>query len=113
MTESVRADALTADLLHARQQLVSAREEERRRLRRDLHDGLGPLLTGLGLNLDAARDNVGADDDKASTYLGQAKEASTQLIHDLRALVQGLRPPGARRARPGGSDPGARGTDRS
>ena len=52
---TVRAEALTADLLDARHRLVSAREEERRRLRRDLHDGLGPLLTGLGLNLDAAQ----------------------------------------------------------
>lgn len=93
VTESVRAEALTADLLHARRQLVAAREEERRRLRRDLHDGLGPLLTGLGLNLDAARDSVGTDDGKASTYLDQAKEASGQVIRDLRVLVHDLRPP--------------------
>ncbi|MFL6156116.1 MAG: sensor histidine kinase [Marmoricola sp.] len=93
VTESVRADALTSDLQKARQVLVTAREEERRRLRRDLHDGLGPLLTGLGLNLDAARDNLHRDGDKATTYLGQAKEASAQVIQDLRELVQGLRPP--------------------
>lgn len=93
VTESVRAEGLTADLLQVRQQLVTAREEERRRLRRDLHDGLGPLLTGLGLNLDAARGSVGVDDGKASTYLGQAKDASSQVISDLRALVHDLRPP--------------------
>ena len=56
---AVHAEALTADLLDSRQRLVSAREEERRRLRRDLHDGLGPLLTGIGLNLDAARARAG------------------------------------------------------
>lgn len=93
VTESVRADALTSDLLHARHQLVAAREEERRRLRRDLHDGLGPLLTGLGLNLDAARDSVGTDDGRAATYLEQAKVASGQVIQDLRVLVHDLRPP--------------------
>ncbi len=93
VTESVRADALTADLRHARQQLVTAREEERRRLRRDLHDGLGPLLTGLSLNLDAARTSLDVDGVRAATYLGQAKEASAQVINDLRELVHDLRPP--------------------
>jgi len=90
---SVRAEALTADLLDARQRLVSAREEERRRLRRDLHDGLGPLLTGLGLNLDAAQSNLTRDLGLAATYLGNAKEASAQVIGSLRELVYELRPP--------------------
>ena len=90
---SVQAEALTVDLLDARQRLVSAREEERRRLRRDLHDGLGPMLTGLGLNLDAARSNLTGNPDRAAAYLGNAKEASTQVIAGLRELVHGLRPP--------------------
>jgi len=90
---SVRAEALTAELLDARQRLVAAREEERRRLRRDLHDGLGPLLTGLGLNLDAAQATIEQDGERAATYLAQAKDASSRVISDLRGLVQGLRPP--------------------
>ena len=90
---AVRAEALTVDLLDARQRLVSAREEERRRLRRDLHDGLGPLLTGIGLNLDAARARLEQHDDRVGTYLDNAKEASTQVIGSLRELVYGLRPP--------------------
>ncbi len=90
---SVRAEALTADLLATRQRLVTAREEERRRLRRDLHDGLGPLLTGLGLNLDAAATQLGGSDEQAAMYLGNAKQASTQVITSLRELVDGLRPP--------------------
>ena len=90
---SVQAEALTADLLDARQRLVSTREEERRRLRRDLHDGLGPLLTGLGLNLDAAQSNLTRDPDRAARYLGNAKEASSQVIGSLRELVYALRPP--------------------
>jgi signal transduction histidine kinase len=90
---SIRAEALTADLLDARHRLVAAREEERRRLRRDLHDGLGPVLTGLGLNLDAARSQLDRDPDRVAAYLTNAKDASAQVIADLRDLVYGLRPP--------------------
>jgi signal transduction histidine kinase len=93
---AVRAEALTADLLDSRQRLVTAREEERRRLRRDLHDGLGPLLTGLGLNLDAARTRLAADPvatARADEFLARAKEASSQVITDLRGMVYDLRPP--------------------
>ena len=90
---AVSAQALTLDLQDARQHLVSAREEERRRLRRDLHDGLGPLLTGLGLNLDAAGASLSSDPVKAATYLSHAKDASSQVISSLREVVHGLRPP--------------------
>jgi signal transduction histidine kinase len=91
---AVHAEALTADLLDSRQRLVSAREEERRRLRRDLHDGLGPLLTGIGLNIDAARarrGHAGARGD-LDPLLGQAKDATTQAIADLRGIIYDLRP---------------------
>ena len=93
---AVHAEALTADLLESRQRLVNAREEERRRLRRDLHDGLGPVLTGLGLNIDAARtrlEQAEPDAADADEFLSHAKEASSQAIADLRSIVYGLRPP--------------------
>lgn len=89
VTGSVQALSLNQDLQTARQRLVSAREEERRRLRRDLHDGLGPMLTGLGLNLDAAR----ADPARSQEYLSHAKDTSTEAIRSLREVVHGLRPP--------------------
>jgi signal transduction histidine kinase len=94
---AVHAEALTADLLDSRQRLVSAREEERRRLRRDLHDGLGPLLTGIGLNLDAARARAGHAGGASARgdlgpLLGQAKDATAQAIAYLRGIVYGLRP---------------------
>ena len=99
---AVHAEALTADLVESRQRLVTAREEERRFLRRDLHDGLGPMLTALGLNLDAARARLapavadleaGARLTDVDLYLTRAKETSSQAIVDLRSMVQGLRPP--------------------
>jgi two-component system NarL family sensor kinase len=96
---AMHAEALTADLLDSRQRLVSAREEERRRLRRDLHDGLGPLLTSIGLNIDAARarsshaasDGADAKGD-LGLLLGRAKDATARAIADLRSTVYGLRP---------------------
>jgi signal transduction histidine kinase len=89
----VRAERLTHDLQDARLHLVTAREEERRRLRRDLHDGLGPLLTGLGLNLDAAAAHLGRDEARSAVCLSNAQEASGQVIATLREVVYGLRPP--------------------
>jgi signal transduction histidine kinase len=93
----VHAQALTADLLDSRQRLVSAREEERRRLRRDLHDGLGPLLTSVGLNIDAARaradrERPGGAGESLGLLLDRAKEGTAQAMGDLRGIVYGLRP---------------------
>jgi two-component system NarL family sensor kinase len=90
---AVHAEALTADLVASRQRLVEAREEERRRLRRDLHDGLGPLLTSVGLNLDAARAQLTAGTGDPLELVARAKEASSQAIADLRTVVYSLRPP--------------------
>ncbi len=77
----------------SRRTLIELHEEERRRLRRDLHDGLGPLLTGLRLNLDAVQAQLTADPEKALEYLSTARQASAEVISDLRGLVYGLRPP--------------------
>ncbi len=79
--------------LVSRRTLIEAQEEERRRLRRDLHDGLGPLLTGLRLNLDATQAQLTSDPEKALEHLATARRASAEVISDLRGLVYGLRPP--------------------
>ena len=90
---AVHAESLTADLVASRQRLVEAREEERRKLRRDLHDGLGPLLTSVGLNLDAVRTQLTAGSGDPLELVARAKEASSQAIADLRTVVYSLRPP--------------------
>ena len=90
---AVHAEALTADLTESRRRLVTAREEERRRMRRDLHDGLGPVLTAVGLNIDAARSRLATDATAADQHLCDAREATRQALDDIRRLVHGLRPP--------------------
>jgi signal transduction histidine kinase len=83
---------LAADLQRARERLVAAREEERRRLRRDLHDGLGPTLAGLTLQLDAARTFL-AGEPRGAALLLEMREQAQAALQDIRRLVDGLRPP--------------------
>jgi signal transduction histidine kinase len=83
---------LTADLQHSRDRLVSAREEERRRLRRDLHDGLGPQLASLVLKLETARNRM-ADDPQTAALLTDLSARTQEAVADIRRLVYGLRPP--------------------
>jgi signal transduction histidine kinase len=84
---------MTADLQHSRERLVTTREEERRRLRRDLHDGLGPTLASLAQLLDTARTLVAHDPDAAAALLGDLKGQVKTTITDIRRLVYALRPP--------------------
>ena len=72
--------------------LVTAREEERRRLRRDLHDGLGPTLAGLTLGLDTARARS-ASQPELQELLGKLKAETQRAVADVRRIVYGLRPP--------------------
>lgn len=90
---AVYAAQLTTRLQHSREQLVLTREEERRRLQRDLHDGLGPQLAGLSLKLDAARNLVQRDPDAADQLLSELKAQTQTAITDIRRLVYDLRPP--------------------
>jgi signal transduction histidine kinase len=89
----VQAAKLTADLKRSRQDLVMAREEERRRLRRDLHDGLGPQLASQTLMLDALEKRIQQDPAAAIRLLKDLKEHSQDAIKDIRQLVYDLRPP--------------------
>ncbi len=90
---AVHAVRLTTDLLRSRERLVTTREEERRRLRRDLHDGLGPMLGSLTLKLDVASDLLERDPAAARTLLLGLKVQAQGAIGDIRRLVYALRPP--------------------
>lgn len=90
---AVRAMRLTADLRRSRAQLVALREEERRRLRRDLHDGLGPTLAALALKLEAASNVVGHAPERAEALIVDAVAQVQGSVGEVRRLVHGLRPP--------------------
>ncbi|EFC83914.1 sensor histidine kinase [Parafrankia sp. EUN1f] len=84
---------LTEALMRSRERIVSAAEEERRRLRHDLHDGLGPVLTAAATKLDAARNIAGRDLPRATSLLADVRRDLTSALADLRRLVYALRPP--------------------
>ncbi len=90
---AVHAVCVTADLQRSRERLVTAREEERRRIRRDLHDGLGPALASLTLKADAARNLLSSDPAAADALLAELKTQTQSAIADIRRLVYELRPP--------------------
>lgn len=84
---------LTEDLRHSRERIVTTREEERRRLRNDLHDGLGPQLTGVALGLDLVAEGAQAGAPEAAAAAERLRAELEDAIADVRRLVQGLRPP--------------------
>jgi signal transduction histidine kinase len=90
---AVSAVRLTADLQRSRERLVATREEERRRLRRDLHDGLGAQLAGLTVQTGVLRGLIRRDPDAAEELAAELRAELRNAIGDIRRLVHGLRPP--------------------
>lgn len=90
---ALHAVGLSAQLRSSRGRIIAAREEERRRLRRDLHDGLGPTLTGLAFAADAAANVVDDDVAAARDLLASLRSDSRAAIAEIRRLVDDLRPP--------------------
>ena len=91
---AVHAVRLTADLQRSRERLVATREEERRRLRRDLHDGFGPTLASLALGLNAARKLMASNElQDADEVLARLEQETEDTVADVRRLIYGLRPP--------------------
>jgi signal transduction histidine kinase len=86
----VQAVRLNADLQRSRERLVSAREEERRRLRRDLHDGLAPTLASLSLGLDVSTRMLENEPREAEALMRELKSQAQGAVLDIRRLVYGL-----------------------
>jgi signal transduction histidine kinase len=90
---AAHAVQLTEDLRRSREQLLATREEERRRIRRDLHDGLGPELAGIAMGLGAASNNLRTDPETAQKQLTKLEAQVKEATRVVRDLVEGLRPP--------------------
>lgn len=87
---------LYAQLQQSRERIIRERENERRRLRRDLHDGLGPTLASQTLKLDAAidfLDDKTRDTNQARVILQALKTQTQNTVADIRRIVYELRPP--------------------
>lgn len=84
---------LTAELRRARERLVVAREEERRRLLRDLHDELGPRLASQTLMVHAVRTALGHDRGRADALLADLEAETRRSLEEVRRIARGLRPP--------------------
>ena len=105
---AVQANTLAAEVGRSRERIISSREEERRRLRRDLHDGLGPVLTGVVLNAETALRVLAQDRGsrgcppgsdtapaRAEALLAKLRDQTTAAIEEIRRLVDDLGPPAA------------------
>jgi signal transduction histidine kinase len=79
-------------LLASRRRMVVAREEERRRIRRDLHDGIGPMLAAMTLKVDLARDALQGDPAAADRALEGLKADTQAALAEIRRLTRELRP---------------------
>lgn len=93
LAELAHAVRLTTDLRRSRERIKATRDEERRRLGRELHDGLGPALTSVTMTIDEARRRLARDPESVAPLLVRVREEMTSTIVSVRELVYGLRPP--------------------
>lgn len=89
----VHAVSVGEELQRSRRELVTAREAERRRVRRDLHDGLGPALAAVRMKLDSASILIDSDPERARVVIDQLTIDIRSTIADIRRLVHDLQPP--------------------
>lgn len=86
---ALRAQALSDAAQQSRRRLVAAGEGKRGRLRQDLHDGLGPALTGIGFRADAV---MNLTDDPARSLAAEIRAIVDTAIADVRRLINQLHP---------------------
>ena len=90
---AVRLEFLVSQLDSSRTGVLDARQDERARLRRDLHDGLGPSLTAIVLKADAARRLIDSEADRAIELISDVRADASLLSAEVRRLIEDLRPP--------------------
>jgi len=89
---ALHATLLTSELQASRERIVTTQEEERHRLRRELHDGLGPTLTGIAFGADAAANLIETDPQQANNLLSTLRRDTRVALADVRRIVDELRP---------------------
>ena len=89
---ALRATELSRELQRSRALIITAREEERRRLRHDLHDGLGPALTGIGLSADAAANFLRTDPGRVEAILGGLRRDADDTLAEVHRILENLAP---------------------
>jgi len=89
---ALHAQRLNEELRESKERLVHAREEERRRLRRDLHDGLGAHLASILLKTESIYE-LAEDNERLQKQVTVVQEDIESAIADIRTLVYALRPP--------------------
>ena len=89
---AMRSASLAAELVEARERTVAVAHAERDRLRRDLHDGLGPSLSGMSLGLEAAQTALATDPAAAERVVGRLRDEMATAIAEIRRIIAGLRP---------------------
>jgi two-component system NarL family sensor kinase len=90
---AARSGQLAEQLQTSRERLVTAREEERRRIRRDLHDGLGPAMAGVVFQLETVKLSLDSRPEQARETLTAVSGQIQEIVADVRRLVHELRPP--------------------
>ncbi|GLZ07684.1 hypothetical protein Acsp03_51500 [Actinomadura sp. NBRC 104412] len=93
MAHAPRLARLTSDLQRSRERILATREEERRRLRHDLHDGLGPTLASLAMSLDTARLTLAGEPERIEPVLTDLRDRLATTVGEIREMARGLRPP--------------------
>jgi signal transduction histidine kinase len=94
ITLAVGLVRLTGELRRSRLNVVTAREEERRRLRRDLHDGVGPALTGISMGLHTLMRRLPQSglDPSDTALLGRLADEVGTSAGEVKRIVRDLRP---------------------
>lgn len=93
LAQTLRSRSLALQVAGSRAAAISAIEDERRRLRRDLHDGLGPTLSGIAHTAAAARNSILTDPVTADHLLAQLRTDAAGAVGEIRRLVYDMRPP--------------------
>jgi signal transduction histidine kinase len=89
---AIQGALITEQLRRSKGAIIEAQELERRRLHRDLHDGLGPTLSSLHQRIDLAERAIAADPARARALLDGARTGLAGALEELHTLVDSLRP---------------------